>query len=164
MQLRLAATNRDTELFADLLMGETFDIVEDEDTTGTDWEAGNGFLEIEAFSYTIRSRWHHILCTPLVVHVVSGERVLPAGKNHIHRHAMKPGREGGLSPEPGELLPGADEDILRHLFGERPISQHAHAQAEDASHMCLIDPLEGLTIAGRGGRDIVQFRCGHRGW
>jgi hypothetical protein len=69
---------------------------------------------------------------------------------------VQPGGERRLSAKEGELLPRADEDVLRQLFGCVGAG-HAPRKIEDARHMGPVNPLESRRIP-LGRKDNVVHR------
>ena len=75
---------------------------------------------------------------------------------------MEPGAEGGLASERAEFLPGADEDVLRHLVGFL-IAQHPADQAVYPCDVGAVEPLERAGVAAGGQRRIHRIRIGPSG-
>ena len=92
----------------------------------------------------------------------AGCRVGSAGQDHIHRQPVQPGAEGRLSAKGAQLLPHADEHVLRHLIRVF-LAQHSADQAVDPRDVRPVEPLEGVGIPA-GGQGILGPRlCRCRG-
>ncbi len=81
---------------------------------------------------------------------------------------MQPRGEGRFASKQAELLPRADEDVLRQFLG-RVGTGHPAGQIEDPRQMRPVDPLESRRIPLRGKDDVVHWHLigwwgGGKGW
>jgi hypothetical protein len=74
---------------------------------------------------------------------------LAAVEHDVHGEAVEPGAERALAAEQRQLLPRADEHVLRELLGERAVGGHAGAERVDARRVRPVQPPERLLVAGR---------------
>ena len=96
----------------------------------------------------------------VVVEPAPGHRLRPeALDHHVHRQPVQPGPERRGAPESGELVPGADEDVLRHFVGIAPGGHPPH-QAVHLREVGSIQRFEGAHVSSRGGRHVVVCHSG----
>jgi hypothetical protein len=67
---------------------------------------------------------------------------------------VKPGAKGGIAAEGAELLPDANEDVLRELVGI-PTAGHPAYEAVHLRQIVLIQPLKRAHISPRGQGHVV---------
>ena len=83
----------------------------------------------------------------------------------VHRQPVEPGRETRTLIIPADLLEEAEENILRHIFGQRRISNHAPAGAEDAVLVVFVEDPEARNVPASTRLDRLAFiGGGHRKW
>ena len=73
----------------------------------------------------------------------------------IDRQPVEPGAEGRLAAKASELLPDADEDILRELVGVASAG-HAPDETVDLRQVGAIEALEGADVPARGKRHVIR--------
>jgi len=71
----------------------------------------------------------------------------------VHGQAVQPGAERRFAAELSQLLPGAHEDVLRHLV-RFVVAEHAPGKVMDAVDVRAIEPLEGRGVSACRQRDV----------
>ena len=171
MQLRLRRTGRHPQQRADLLVPIPLDIVEHEDRSRARRQLFDGGLQIDAPIQVLRAcRRRHIeqrlaVCQEsLPSH---SERSKPLDDD-VHRQPVQPRRERRLAAKQGELLPRADEYVLRQFIGCVGAG-HPPREVENPRHVRLVDPLESRRISFSSKDDVVHRHLfgwlgGGQGW
>ena len=73
-------------------------------------------------------------------------------QHHVHGQPVQPGAERALAAKQVQLLPRANEHVLRQLLGARAVGDHPRAEREDPVDVLTVEPLECAPIArGREG-------------
>ena len=67
----------------------------------------------------------------------------------VDREAVQPGGERRVAAEAAELLPDADEDVLRQLVGVAA-ARHPPDEAVHARQVRAVEPLERADVSRRG--------------
>jgi hypothetical protein len=91
MQLRLAATRRDAELFTDFFVRETFNVVQHEHLTRTTWKSCYRCIKIESFTNKCAatgSKFNRFVITNCAI--LSGVVRLLVREYYVHCHAVQP--------------------------------------------------------------------------
>ncbi len=116
-------------------------------------------LEIHSQVATGRRDCDDVESRRVVRHPFALDRIgAPPLDDHVDRQPVEPGRERRLASELPQLLPRADEDVLRDLVS-LVAADHAPGQTVNPRHMRPVEPLEGVRIpAGRQGH-IGLGRC-----
>ena len=73
---------------------------------------------------------------------------LASGQDQVQSKAVQPGAECRIAAKCAELLPGPDEDLLRHIL--RIVADHPPHEGVNPSQMAAVQPLEGMRVSGRG--------------
>jgi len=83
------------------------------------------------------------------------ERRAPV-QNHVDRDAVKPGAERGFAAKRAELLPHADEHVLREL-ARKVRAYHPACESMHAAGVRLVEALEGARVPVLGTHDVGPF-------
>ena len=75
--------------------------------------------------------------------------------DHVHGQPVQPRRERRLAAKQGELLPRADEDVLREFIGCVG-SGHPPRQIENARQVGPVDPFESSRISLSSKDDVFH--------
>jgi hypothetical protein len=70
-------------------------------------------------------------------------------------HAVKPGREGGLSPESLQFPEDLQKKVLSKIFGVGGVSQHSVGEVVHALFVSIHDDLKGGLVPGQKGLDYL---------
>ncbi len=149
VQLGLDGSFRDAGHVGDLAVFVAFHIVQHEDGARIGRQFPDGAFQVDVRLVRAGAgrglesgdvvRGKHPLCPPfLVAHVVQTD---------VDRDAPQPGRELGLAPERVQLLPEANENVLRHVPGQRLVVRHAAGESVDPPRVFVVQCLEGGRIA-----------------
>jgi len=155
MQLRLGCSYRYPQQIRDLVMLVSLDVVQNENLPCAVRKPCERHVEIhrEVTGSLLRGKRFE---DPVAVHVSLPSRgVRPeAFDDHVGGKAVEPRSERRLAAKARELLPHADEDILRQLL-RIPSRRHATNQAMDARQMRTVEPLERACVSRRGQRHVI---------
>jgi hypothetical protein len=83
----------------------------------------------------------------------SGGDAAEFGPVEIGGEREKPGGEGGVAAELGEVAPGAQEGFLSHFFGAGAVAAEAPGQIDEGRLPAADDALEGRRVAGQDAGD-----------
>lgn len=164
VKLGLGGSGGDAQQLGDLPVLEALDVVEHEHLAGAIGQSLHSGLQLER---EVGSRPpaggppQHALgvrSDPLTPYA----EPLSPRQDQVDRDAVEPGGERGLAPEGVQLLPGADEHVLRDLVREIG-SQHASDKGMNAGDVQPVQPLEcGQIAAGSESRFVPVVAVGAR--
>ena len=153
MQLSLASTRGYAAHLGDLLMLVTFNVMQNENLSGSWWQLVHRPRNVHPVSVTRRDRRflerrfaviRFVFHSPLAIPCF----ILSIGEYDVHRDAMNPRRKLRVTSELREFFPGSHKHILRQLLAPQLAATHPRAQREHPVHMCPVQPLERSPIAG----------------
>ena len=159
MELGLAVAGGAFEHGGDLVVLETFDVVEDKDHAVAGRERGYGAFEGDAVD---RAGELDVAAAEVTLGGVffrgvdglfEGDEVeaffAEMHQHQIYRKSMEPGGEGGFAAEAADLAEEMEEGLLGHVFGFGDVAEHAEAEGVDAAFV------EGVELGKRFGVSVL---------
>ena len=167
VELRFTVSSGAFEHGGNLIMLETFDIVQDEDHAVAGREGGDGSLEGDAVDGAgeLGVAGAEVALGSVLFGGVDGlfegdelEALLAeVHEDEVDGEAMEPGGEGRLTAEAADLAEEMEEGLLGHVFGLGDVAEHAEAEGVDAAFVEGVELGEGFGIAGLGLLDGLGF-------
>ena len=172
VELRFAVSSGAFEHGGNLIMLETFDVVQDEDHAVPGREGGYGSLEGDAVDGAgeLGVAGAEVSLGSVVFRGVDGlfegdeleALFAQVHEDKVDGEAVEPGGEGGLSAEAADLAEEMEEGLLGHVFGFGDVAEHAEAEGVNAALVEGVELGEGFGVAGLGLLDGLGFASDRR--